>query len=350
MNSADNNINSKFIHIVKKDIFILVYLFTFFILADDTTNSNDTNKKFDIISESLNKSINTDIKNNELHINNNPNTSNNDFKVINRLNEIIKLGKVHFPNLKNDLNSDDKQDKLINLLLQELDGNLKFYKNKEDIPSYETIKPIKKPKYYPCVRIALNKVIYFRLDIINNDILKQFRKNIFTLLSSSRKSVGIIIDLRMSQYGEIKNLENLSKFFKKRFDNETIVILTGNKTRGASEIFTALMKEFLNVLVVGEKSYGEPFQLMEFRLKKIGFITGYKKPSFYTKNLKNIIPNLTINAYPQISPSISLNTEKEDVLNGEKYDSCIQTAIDIIVAKYSVSDKTRSVQNNLSSF
>ncbi len=256
-------------------------------------------------------------------------TPNNQLKIIPQLEKLLKLGIIHFPELQKEIESDEKQ--LINLFLKQLDNHIQFYEKESEIPDNNIVKS--EPKFFPCVTISDNKIIYLRLDVINNDILKQFRENLSTLLLQKSNFLGVVIDLRMSQYGEYKNLKNLSEFFRKKFKKSTIVILTGGKTCGASEVYASLMSEHPNALIIGDKTFGQPFELIKIKLDKIGFITGYKKPEFYNKKLKIIIPDVKINPYPQISPNRHKDKDEKEKLNKKKYDDCIQAAIDIIFAK-----------------
>jgi C-terminal processing protease CtpA/Prc len=255
-----------------------------------------------------------------------------------QINEIVKKIQNNYPVLSDDLTV-GKQKLILKSLVKTFNHGMEYISAGELAVSEEKIKPNK--DVYPAIMLDANKILYIRIDSFSVKMLQQVKKDCENSAEFTEKVIGIVVDLRNSQGYNWKSAVNSAALFLsetamdklklkssvKQTLKQPVILLTGEKTQGAAEIFTKVMIKSKRAISLGERSAGIPFRKSKFTLSNGDYLMIPQIPEL----LKDILPapvrpSITSTPYPQ------LNFQKlKDSPGTEKGDKCIQRAVELII-------------------
>ena len=268
-------------------------------------------------------------------------------KLLEQISEIITIIKDRDPSLLRDVPKN--RVKILNSFLSHLcpdarfsdtdNESLKQAVKVEDTATGEK----KKEKIYPAVMIAVNRILYIRMDTFSDAALRQLRDDLRMSAGLAKKPAGLIFDLRLCH---CINPDNVLKALslvcpaKKlpettvKLDKEIFIIpcavLIGSKTSGSAEIFAFYLARAGKSLIFGEKSSGVPFAMGKKKLRSGGWLFLPEVPAFCRKNyldLFSLHPDIPEKPYPVIPyRDISGKT------GSEAGDACLQRASDLLIS------------------
>jgi C-terminal processing protease CtpA/Prc len=137
---------------------------------------------------------------------------------------------------------------------------------------------------YSPILIESNKIIYSRLDCLNDQTLNKIHESVCSIMRYARKPDGMILDLRKCKDKNTVNAIKLLSLFKKDeqlFNSKDfrktkkflyqitlpLIVITGSETEGSPEIFTDLIKNYSGIVSVGGTTAGSPFPFTGTKMK-----------------------------------------------------------------------------------
>ncbi len=258
--------------------------------------------------------------------------------VILQINEIIKKIQKNYPALSDNL-SDAKKIAIFKSLVNTLNRGMEYIPADEMSSMQKVEQANEEPM--PAIIIASNQILYIRIKSFAGKSLQQLKEDCENSAKLAKKPMGIILDLRNSQgenyisalnaAGLFASSENLKKIGLQSGLKQTlkspVIILTGEDTKGASEVFTTLLINMKRGISLGGSTAGIPFQKRKTVLTNGDFLMIPQIP----ENLEMIIPesikpSITFSPYPQLC----YKRLKEEA-GAEKEDKCIQRAVELII-------------------
>jgi len=254
-----------------------------------------------------------------------------------QINEIVKKIQNNYPILSKKL-SPVNQKEILKSLVQSLNHGMKYVDAKELDKKNTPTQNNKVP--FPALMISSNQILYIRIDSFSKKTLEQLKIDCKKSAKFAEKNIGIIIDLRNSQGNDDKSALNSAALFvskanmdKFNFESslrqilkQPAILLIGEKTRGASEIFAKILIKTKRAISLGEKSAGVPFKKKRLRLINGDYLLIPQIP----EHLKQIStaalkPSIISTPYPKNTYKKLKNTP-----GSEKSDKCIQRAVELI--------------------
>jgi len=254
-----------------------------------------------------------------------------------QINEIIKKIQYNYPVMSEDLTV-EKQKDVLKSLVSALDHGMKYI-SAEELAVKHTVK--KSEDSLPAIMMNSNKILYIRIDSFSQKTLNQLKKDCENSAKFSEKIIGIIIDLRDSQGNDDKSAVNAAALFLSKPSMEKLnlrsslrqtlkqpaILLTGGKTKGASEIFTRIMIQAKRAISLGEKSAGVPFKKRELILSNGDYLLIPQIPERLGQILTSAVkPSIIFTPYPQLSYK-----KLKETPGSEKSDKCIQRAVELVL-------------------
>lgn len=254
-------------------------------------------------------------------------------------NEILEKVQKNYPNLAEKLDAGDKEN-IFKSIVKTLGNGLKY------CPAGNSISAVKNHKStetsYPAIIIASQRVLYARVDNFTEKILDQLAQDFANSFRLANPPSGLILDLRSAKGNQIEQaLKGLGLFVKKekiplpekgikpfqRCVKTPVLILIGEKTAGAAELFTMLLTKTGKAMPIGEKTAGEPFVKNKINLSNGDFLMIPEVPTYLSHIAPNaVVPAIKTNSYPQIDYQ-KLRSE----VGSEAEDQALQRAIELII-------------------
>ena len=260
-------------------------------------------------------------------------------EVLRKANEIIAELENNYPSAISKYTSADVE-KTVKSLVTSLNSGIEYLSTEEAASAQDEVKKDSAP--CPAIIIASQKVLYTRIDEFNPANFAKFKDDCESTARLANRPVGLIIDLRDCQgYDYESCVSSLALFcppekvprtedieIPKRTLTVPVIILVGNKTKGAAEIFTRLMLENGQCLISGSGTAGYPFFKKKIVLKSGNCLLIPSVPKFLSHiPAAQVVPTINVAAYPQIA------YEKLSATAGsEESDKCLQRAIDLLIS------------------
>lgn len=254
-----------------------------------------------------------------------------------QINEIIKKVQVEYPVLSRKLDP-EKQKEVLKSLVATLNSGMRYVSVDDPAEKESSVLEVNAE---PGIMLASNKILYIRVDSFSKESLAQLKKDCESCAEFEKQSIGVIIDLRSSQgydydaaihaaalflSPEEMKKHNLKSPLKQKL-TQPVIILTGSKTKGASEIFTKLLFETKRAISLGEPTAGVPFKKRKVALTNGDWLLIPQVPD----NLAEILPesiksSIKFTPYPQIKYDLLKKTP-----DAEAGDRCIQRAVELMI-------------------
>ena len=254
-----------------------------------------------------------------------------------QINEIIQKIQKEYPVLSRELDS-AKQKEILKSVVSALNRGMKY------VAAGDPEKKVSTPpniEVEPAIMLASNKILYIRVGSFSKDNLVQLKKDCDNCAEFEKQNIGIIIDLRNSQGYDYNSAIHATALFAtekemtehnlksplKQVLTQPIIILTGTKTKGASEIFTRVLVEMKRAISLGERTAGVPFKKRKVTLANGDWLLIPQVPETLAEILPiPIKPSIKFTPYPQIKYEILKKTP-----DAEDGDKCIQRAVELIL-------------------
>lgn len=260
-------------------------------------------------------------------------------EILRKINEIIAEVENNYPSAIGKYTSADLE-KTVKSLVSSLNSGIEYLSAEEAASAQGEVKKDSTP--CPAIIIASQKVLYARIDEFNPANFAKFKDDCESTAKLANKPVGLIIDIRDCQgYDYESCIRSLSLFcppekvprtedieIPKRTLSIPVIMLVGNKTKGAAEIFAKLMLENGQCLVLGAATAGNPFFKEKIVLKSGNCLLIPSVPKFLSHiPAAQVVPTINIAPYPQVDyEKLSAATGSEDS------DKCLQRAIDLLIS------------------
>jgi hypothetical protein len=252
-------------------------------------------------------------------------------------NEILKKIQHAYPALSESLTV-EKQKDILKAIVASLGHGMRYI-SAEDLAVKRKIKENR--DIFPAIMMSFGKILYIRMDSFSDKTLSQLKKDCENSAEFAEKLVGIIIDLRNSQGDDYNAAVHAASLFAGKTKlaelnlrsslsqtlKQPAILLTGERTRGAAEIFTSVLLKSKRAISLGEKSAGVPFKKREVLLSNGDYLLIPQIP----ERLKNIQPvaikpSILFTPYPQLD-----YRKLKETPDSEKSDKCIRRAIELIL-------------------
>lgn len=260
-------------------------------------------------------------------------------EILRKMNEIIAEVEINYPSAISKYTSADAE-KTVKSMVASLNSGIEYASAEEAASSKE--EPTRDAPPCPAIIIASQKVLYARIDEFNPANFAKFMDDCENTARLANKPVGLIIDTRDCQgYDYESCIRSLALFcppdkipktdifdIPKRTLNIPVIVLVGNKTRGAAEIFAKLMLENGQCLISGSATAGCPFFKKKVLLKSGSCLLVPSVPKYLSHiQAAQVVPTIVVAAYPQI-PYEKLS----GTAGSEESDKCLQRAIDLLIS------------------
>lgn len=260
-------------------------------------------------------------------------------EILFKINEIIAEVENNYPAAIAKYDSGDEV-KIIKSLVSALNSGIEYLGAKDAASIQDEIKKDSAP--CPAIIIASKKVLYARIDEFNPANFAKFKDDCESTASLANRPVGLIIDVRDCQGYDYESCirtlalfcppEKVPKIENVEMPGRTltvpVIILVGNKTRGASEIFARLMLDNGQCLVSGTGTAGCPFLKKKTVLKSGNCLLIPSVPEFLSNiPVTQVAPTISIAAYPQIAYE-----KLSGAAGSEESDKCLQRATDLLIS------------------
>ncbi|MFA6567184.1 MAG: S41 family peptidase [Victivallales bacterium] len=278
-------------------------------------------------------------------------------EILRKINEIIAEVENNYPTAITRYDSDDEE-KILKALVSALNSGIEYLSPETASSTQDDVKKDSAP--CPAIIISSQKVLYTRIDEFNPATFAKFKDDCGSSARLANRPVGLIIDIRDCQgYDYESCIRTLALFcppekvpraenieIPKRTLNIPVIMLVGNKTKGAAEIFARLMLENGQCLISGSGTAGYPFFKKKTVLKSGSCLLIPSVPKFLSKiPASQVVPTINIAAYPQLAYE-----KLSGAAGSEESDKCLQRAIDLLISldaihkdrKNRVNEKTKS--------
>jgi peptidase S41-like protein len=268
-----------------------------------------------------------------------------------RINEILQKVQKHYPSLAEELSDQDKEN-IIKSLVETLNCSMEYSTALEQQGKTAKQQVTKKKNTtYPAIIIASHKVLYIRIDSFTADTVKQLQTDCISSFRLANPPAGVILDLRSAQdYNCILALKALGLFNSPekiplpegtkpltKVLNTPVMLLIGEKTKGAPEIFAMLMAQSESGMLLGEKTAGTPFKKQQIPLNNGDSLMIPIVPKHLDSfKPESTLPTINFSAYPQLEFE---KLRKE--AGSEITDQCLQRAIDLIICLKALSTRKK---------
>jgi len=197
--------------------------------------------------------------------------------------------------------------------------------------------------------IASNKVLYARLDSFDEKSVKTLVEDLTSVFRQSRKPVGVILDLRTTDTGEVASAVSAASLFAsygklpkvdgarrwRRMVHIPTVVLIGSGTRGPSEVFALLVTTFGKVATMGTNSSGHPFPKKEITLSNGDVLSVPRIP----RGLEEIPRAPVTSAIECDEGKIISYKNLRGHIDAYKKDSCLKRAVDLVICLEAISSR-----------
>ncbi|HCE44715.1 MAG TPA: hypothetical protein DET40_14330 [Lentisphaeria bacterium] len=257
-------------------------------------------------------------------------------ETLSKINEILSEVEKNYPAAIGKYTPADEE-KIIKSVTASLNSGIEYLSVGTAVPEEAQ----KESKALPAIIISSQKVLYIRIDSFTPGTFTRLAEDCDNTARLANKPVGLIIDLRNCQgYDYESSLKSLALFcpaekvpkdknieLPKRLLNIPVMVLVGNKTRGAGEIFTRLMSESGQCLVSGGGTSGSPFMKTKVVLKSGSILLIPSVPEYLSGiPAAQIIPATSVVPYPQIEYEKLASTA-----GSEDSDRSLLRAIDLLI-------------------
>ncbi len=232
----------------------------------------------------------------------------------------------------------DEDEKMLDAALKSLDKNISFKKT-----AFSEAEQTPSGKYRPPLFIGGQRELYVRLDSLDSANLANLEEDFQALSRLGKKPIGAIIDLRNCSGGSAGEAQRLFSYFsegktspadsnapEKKQDlilkNLPMIVLTGEKSLGASEIFAALVKKSGKGLIIGDETAGNPFPSRTVEISGLGFL-----------RFPQVAEGLEEIGTSSVSPSIRISKSEQipfeklaDEISSEKSDPALRAASEML--------------------
>lgn len=260
-------------------------------------------------------------------------------EILRKINEIISEVETNYPSAISKYTSADME-KAVKALVTSLNSGIEYLSTEEAASTKDDA--VKNSAPCPAIIIASQKVLYTRIDEFNPANFAKLMDDCESTARLANKPIGLIIDARDCQgYDYESCIRSLSLFcppekipktedveIPRRSLNIPVIILVGNKTKGAAEIFAKLMLENGQCLISGSATAGYPFYKKKIFLKSGSCLLVPSIPKFLSHiPAAQVVPTINVAAYPQIAYEKLSGTA-----GSEESDKCLQRAIDLLIS------------------
>ncbi len=260
-------------------------------------------------------------------------------EILRKVNEILAEVENNYPLAIGRYTPADIE-KATKSLVSSLNSGIEYLSTEEAALVQDEVKKDSAP--CPAIIIASQKVLYTRIDEFNPANFAKLKDDCENTARLANKPVGVIIDLRDCQgYDYESCISSLAIFcppdkvprtedieIPKRTLAIPVIMLVGNKTRGAAEIFSRLMLENGQCLISGAGTAACPFFKKKIVLKSGNCLLIPSVPKFLSGiPVAQVVPTINAAAYPQIAYEKLSGTA-----GSEESDKCLQRAIDLLIS------------------
>lgn len=260
-------------------------------------------------------------------------------EILHRINEIIAEVENNYPAAIAKYDSGDEE-KILKSLVSALNSGIEYLNAAEAAAVQDEVNKDSAP--CPSIIISSQKVLYTRIDEFNPATFAKLKDDCESTARLANRPVGLIIDIRDCNGYDYENcIKALALFcppekltrpenveIPGRTLNIPVIMLVGNKTRGAAEIFARLMQENGQCLISGSNTAGYPFFKKKTVLKSGSCLLIPSVPKFLSHiPATQVVPTVNIAAYPQIAYE-----KLSGIAGSEESDKCLQRAIDLLIS------------------
>jgi len=269
-------------------------------------------------------------------------------QLLSRLNELLSALEENYPVLAEDF-QEKKGTDIITQFATSFNSGIEYYPA-DQIPT-PTATPENSTQVYSSIIIASQKVLYIRMDNFGEKSVKQFVEDAHSSSRLARTPIGVILDLRDCRdfnYVGAMQVEGALSARKKaaaggqsqtRILSWPIIILTGSKTQGASEVLAVLLEKHHSGLTMGAGSAGKPFPKKKTILSNGDLLLIPQIPAaFKIVPATALQPAVKVKAYPQISYEKLSGTA-----GSEQDDTCLRRAVDLLISLEAIHKKQTTV-------
>lgn len=270
------------------------------------------------------------------------------------INAVLETLEKDYPSLMKKLSSSkEAKDKFMKRFISSFNAGIEYVPAEDELNIPEPV-PNGKVESFNVVNIASNKVTYIRIDSFTPETVAKLAEDAEMFSGFTKKSSGIIIDLRNSSGGDNMSALKAAGFFcppdklpevpelkgTKRFFKLPIVILTSGKTRNSSEIFVSVMEKAGSAMTIGYPTAG-----IIFSVKALETSSGSRllipdiSHEFAGIQPNPIQPSIMENPFPQIDFK-KLSSE----IGSESSDRALSRAIDLLISIDVIRDRMKEAK------
>ncbi len=270
------------------------------------------------------------------------------------INAVLETLEKDYPSLMKKLSSGkEAKDQFIKRFISSFNAGIEYVPVEEELKISEPV-PNGKVEIFNLVNIASNKVTYIRIDSFTPETATKLAEDAEMFSAFTKKSSGIVIDLRNSSGGDNISALKAAGFFclpdkipevteikgVKRFFKLPVVILTSGKTRNSSEIFVSVMEKAGSAMTIGYPTAG-----MIFSMKAVETSSGSRLlipdigHEFDGIQPNPIQPSIMENPFPQMDFK-KLSSE----IGSESGDRALSRAVDLLISIDVIRDRMKETE------
>jgi hypothetical protein len=265
-----------------------------------------------------------------------------------RIDEFLEAMASHYPTVSGQYGR-EQQERLLKTLTEAFPGVEYLPAGTVDVCPQEN--PRKNDGPYAAIIVAVQKVLYVRLDDFRKATVRKARQDIDDASRLVRAPVGIVFDLRSGGGDEYAGAAQLLRLFHDEVakaaagkDNAPpsirlpAIVLVGRDTTGAAEVFAALLERGGNALTLGQPTAGRPFARKKVLLRNGDMLLVPDiPPPLRTVAALPVKPAVAAPAMPQVAYEKLAGT-----VNGDQEDACLQRAIDLLLSLHALQQRVPS--------
>ena len=270
---------------------------------------------------------------------------------VTEVNAVLDSLEKNYPALMNKLSTDkNAREEFLKRFINSFNAGIEYVPADGEFKVPEPV-PDGKVEIFNIINIASNRVSYIRIDSFTPGTVEGLGNDSAMVAGFSKKSCGIVIDLRTSRSGGDISALKAARFFSspdkipelleikdvKRLFKLPVVILVSGKTQNASELFAALMEKAGTAIIMGHPTSGGIFPVKPIEISTGGrLLIPDISPAFAGIPANPVFPSIMENPFPQIDFK-KLSSE----LGSESSDRALSRAVELLISISVIRDKMK---------